>query len=1220
MANKYSTLLNNLLKKARLEAAEKGRTEITFEDYLSQLFTILNNYKPPMKLVPGELRGILGVREELDSVIGKAGARSFDFDAIKKSFAKFDEEHSETRELRENLFSALLEFADSISPDERTTVDDLWSAMVAYPSASVKKYILGISDDTEEVGVPDPYTLWFNTVSAEGGNPEGDGKPSDSGEDDSGDDVGTGFDFFLDDVMDVLTDIAGNGTAPAGDDGKNTDDDDLTSILDDILAGGTGDNSPVTDKDGDGIRPGREAKNLADVMKKTVYVRNKLLENVLGQNAAIDNFISGFFRAEASALSGNPRKRPRATFLFAGPPGVGKTLLAEQVAEHTGLPYKRFDMSAFSDKEATIPFAGSDKVYRDGKPGLVTAYVKDHPRSVLLFDEIEKAHINVIYLFLQMLDAGRLRDTYTEEDVSFTDTIIILTTNAGRNLYLDPTVVNLSSLPRRRIIRALEDDKSEADPTMSVFPAALISRFASGNIVMFNHLEAYNLSNIASKELISAKDAFTEFSGIEFSIDPSLGNAILLAEGARSDARTVSSRARNFFYEEIYELLRLIGAGKNRDAVSGLKRITFKVTLPEHSAAKSLFVNETMPTVLVFGAEELMEKCRESLPDCKVVGASSIDAVRDILFENDVTLALCDVKYGMREGAENYLNLEDLSSLGIDFINYMKGKQDVPVFIIEEKSGSITGEELLSFENGGVRDVIALDSTGGFAHKVMDKCLAAYQQTSLIKLAKASKVLSYKTAQTVSEDGTSAEIHLFDLTLTLAPDAKDSASLLAVKPNIRFSDVIGAEDAKAELAYFVEYMKSPVRYMRRGLSAPKGVLLYGPPGTGKTLLAKAMAGESDVTYIATEGNAFLQRYVGQGARAVHDLFAMARKYAPSILFIDEIDAIAKNRASRSAEHTSDVLTAFLAEMDGFSTDTTKPVFVLAATNYNAMADTERSLDPALLRRFDRKLLVDLPNKEERARFIRLQAERNPVLSLTDEKIANLSVRSTGMSLAELSSVIELAMRNAVRSETLSVDDTAIDEAFETFNSGAERKWDADTVERTARHEAGHALLCWLSGEKPSYVTIVARADHGGYMQHGDGEGKSIYTKSEILGKIRTSLAGRATEIVYYGDDDGVSTGASSDLANATRLAENMVCRTGMDRAFGLAVLTPENMPYYYSEVRARVNSILSEEYENTLRIVEENRAAIDALACELVDKNHLGEKEIDDIFKATVKQ
>ena len=242
-----------------------------------------------------------------------------------------------------------------------------------------------------------------------------------------------------------------------------------------------------------------------------------------------------------------------------------------------------------------------------------------------------------------------------------------------------------------------------------------------------------------------------------------------------------------------------------------------------------------------------------------------------------------------------------------------------------------------------------------------------------------------------------------------------------------------------------------------------------------------------------------------------------------------------------------------------------------------------------------------------------------MLDLTDEKIANLAVRSTGMSLAELTSVIELAMRNAVRSETLSVDDAAIDEAFETFNSGAEKKWNPDTVERTARHEAGHALLCWLSGEKPSYVTIVARADHGGYMQHGDAEGKSIYTKSEILGKIRTSLAGRATEIVYYGDEEGVSTGASSDLANATRLAENMVCRTGMDRAFGLAVLTPDNMPYYYSEVRARVNSILSEEYENTLRIIEENRAAIDALACELVDKNHLGEKEIDDIFKATVK-
>jgi ATP-dependent Zn protease len=168
------------------------------------------------------------------------------------------------------------------------------------------------------------------------------------------------------------------------------------------------------------------------------------------------------------------------------------------------------------------------------------------------------------------------------------------------------------------------------------------------------------------------------------------------------------------------------------------------------------------------------------------------------------------------------------------------------------------------------------------------------------------------------------------------------------------------------------------------------VLLYGPPGTGKTLLAKAMAGESDVTFIAAEGNQFLKKFVGEGAEKVHELFNTARKYAPSILFIDEIDVVGKERKGESGSETSaDVLTAFLTEMDGFKVDTDKPVFVLAATNYDIDPDSNRKLDAALLRRFDRKILVDLPNKEERARYLRLKMSGNKNLQISDEQVDSI---------------------------------------------------------------------------------------------------------------------------------------------------------------------------------------------------------------------------------------
>ncbi len=1246
MALKYSTLLNYLMKLTGHEVAKKEKTMPAIEDFLSVLFSVLAVYKPPMGLIPGGIRGVVGVREELDAMLLKVGEKVSDLDEARKSFESFDFEHFETRDIRENALSIVLEYAETVNQStDYISTPELWDAIMIYPTLSVKRIVFGMGEKDEETPL-DMDKLWSSVFNGEGGDILGEGSGTDDDDDytfvdDDGDDTsddetsdddddedsagdgGSDLDSRLDQLLggkrsSIFTEIIGgtsgtkSGTSSGSSSGSDSDSDESDDDSDDA--------TPIFDFFDEPTQKGKKSgakspTTVAEVVEKTKHVRDKLLEAVRGQNAAIDTFVSGYFRAETVALVKKKRKKPRATFLFAGPPGVGKTFLAEQAAEHLGLPYRRFDMSEYADKEATISFCGSDKVYKNGQPGVVTSFVAENPHSVLLFDEIEKAHINVIYLFLQMLDAGRLRDTFTNEEVSFTDAIVILTTNAGRNLYEDPSIVNLSALPRRQIIEALRNDKSERGNDMNVFPSALCSRFAAGNVIMFDRLEAYDLCNIANKELKESVSAFSKYSGIKVTLDPSLGTAILLAEGAKSDARTVSSRSGSFFYDEVYELFRLVGKGENSKPLDGITSLDIKVTLPEDEKVRSLFVNSEAPSVLVFGDGELGEECKKKLADCTVYHASDINDARDILFAHDVTIALCDIQFGKRADVQNYINIEDTSSLGMDFLHLICSEYDIPAFILERKRGDISHEEALSFARCGVRDIISMDKTGGgFAKKVMSKCSAAYQQKSLLELSRASKVLTYKTAQTVSEDGTSAEIHLFDMGLALAADTEDAKNLLVSKPNVKFADVIGAEDAKSELKYFVEYMKCPVKYIRRGLRAPKGILLYGPPGTGKTLLAKAMAGESDVTFIAAEGNRFLQRYVGEGAAAVHDLFTTARKYAPSILFIDEIDAIGKNRASASAEHSSDILTAFLTEMDGFNTDSSKPVFVLAATNYDIDGNTDRTLDPALLRRFDRKLLVDLPNKEERARYIRFKMSKNPALELCDEQIDNISMRSTGMSLAELESVIELAMRNAVRNENLVVDDASLEEAFETFTGGEEKKWSEDSLIRTARHEAGHALLCWLSGEKPSYVTIVARGNHGGYMQHGDEENKGLYTRKELLAKIRTSLAGRAAEVVYYGEDDGVSTGAGSDLANATRLAERMVCFDGMDTSFGLAVISHDSMSGYYAEVRTRVNSILNGEYVKACSVIEKNRAAIDALCEALIAQNHLRGLEIDEIF------
>lgn len=961
-----------------------------------------------------------------------------------------------------------------------------------------------------------------------------------------------------------------------------------------------------------------EEMSLADIVQRARDIQMVLLEHVFGQDLAVNTFVSGFFQAEMQALSSKDHRKPKATFLFAGPPGVGKTFLAEKAAEVLGLPFMRFDMSEYSDKEANFAFCGTDKVYKDAKTGNVTSFVAEHPQCVLLFDEVEKAHINIIHLFLQILDAGRLRDNYTDEEVSFSQAYIIFTTNAGRNLYDDPTVTNLSAMPRKKILKALSTDINPMTK-LPQFPAAICSRFAAGNVVMFNHLGANDLLTIASRHIQKQAASFEGSTGIRITLGEKVPTAIMLSEGGKADARTVSGRASAFFYEELYELFRLLPSDDR--ALEQMKEIRVGVALDEASAeVKRMFVAEGRPEVLLFAERDKFASCVQTLTNVTCYVTDSLEEAKDLLFDHDISVVLCDVYCGSEGTDQKVLNAEDIKSRGHDFLSYVLSRYALPVYLVQSKENEITTEEFLSFAKLGVRDMLTLQSEGEvcLCDQLEEKCRIAYQQSIMLKLARENKILTYQTSQEISDDHTVATIHLFDFRLGLATDTEDAKSVLenVSKPNVHFGDVIGAEDAKRELTFFVEYLKDPVRYMRKGIRAPKGVLLYGPPGTGKTLLAKAMAGESDVTFLRAEGNQFLKRYVGEGPEALHKLFAAARKYAPSILFIDEIDSIGKAReASGTNEGSSDVLTALLTEMDGFNTDTTRPVFVLAATNFDVEPGRERSLDAALLRRFDRRIYVDLPNKDERRRFLEMAIAKHAIVSLSDEQIENIAVRSTGMSLAELESVIEMALRNAIRTNDGTVDDTAFEDAFETFHDGEKKEWHPDTLTRTARHEAGHALLCWLTGETPSYLTVIARGNHGGYMQHGDNEGKMLYTKQELMHRIRTSLGGRAAELVYYGEQDGLSTGASGDLRTATALSEQMICHYGMDETMGLAYLDGVSTASpIYADIRKRVNELLATVMDEAIALIRDNRAAIDRMVEVLMEKNHLKADEIDAVF------
>jgi ATP-dependent metalloprotease FtsH len=980
---------------------------------------------------------------------------------------------------------------------------------------------------------------------------------------------------------------------------------------------------------------------LPELTARIRTMRSTLLSTVGGQDHVVHAFAEGMFSAEVLAASDEKRKRPRAIFVFAGPPGVGKTFLAEQAAEALSIPYKRFDMSSFSDHQSYMNLIGFERSYQGAKPGTLTGFVKQHPHSILLFDEIEKAHLNTIHLFLQILDAGRLTDKYGDEDVSFKDTIIIFTSNAGRSLYEGDAKQNAAGIPRQTILNVLETEKNP-HTGQPFFPAAITSRLATGWPLLFNHLQANDLEKISADEFKRFCDLFKKQYGIAVSADDLLAATLLYAEGGQADARTLRAQTELFFKNEIFKLCRLFNVDSFLSVLERLDSIRFEVDAAHLSAdVLPLFRNNEKAGILIFGTPWFADACKENLPGFVFYQTTNRDEAMKIAGEKDIRLVLLDLSTRDETATKNYgsslsadlaaatgtVNAFDFAPMaaasihaGNELFSAIRERlPELPVYLLETELFKIDSELLMSFVRAGARGKLTApaDDFTVFEDELEDICKRMYMQSVAARMAGERKVLYFETAPKFTPDKKEVIIRVRDLRLKRALAAEDAGEVLtdAEKPNIRFADVIGAGEAKEELQFFVDYLKSPKKFSAQGLKPPKGVLLYGPPGTGKTLLAKAMAGESGVAFIPAVASSFVTKYQGSGPESVRALFKKARRYAPAIIFIDEIDAVGRARGGSDSGHGEEMaLNALLTEMDGFSVDPKRPVFVLAATNFDVEEGKGGmgTIDAALARRFDRKIMVDLPNKDDRRQYIEMMLKNNKTQIVTEQMIERLAGRSTGMSLANMASVLELANRMAVK-QNKPLDDALLDEAFELSRFGAEKNWGHEYLERVARHESGHAFLCYLGGNTPSYLTIVARGGHGGYMEHSDKDMGPLQTKEDLISRIRVSLGGRAAEIVYYGEKDGVSTGASGDLEQATRVARSMICNYGMDDEFGMAVMSADEATRgpLAAKVSERVSAIIRDEMKNTVNIIAKNKHRMDRMVNALLEKNKLNREEME---------
>jgi cell division protease FtsH len=448
------------------------------------------------------------------------------------------------------------------------------------------------------------------------------------------------------------------------------------------------------------------------------------------------------------------------------------------------------------------------------------------------------------------------------------------------------------------------------------------------------------------------------------------------------------------------------------------------------------------------------------------------------------------------------------------------------------------------------------------------------------------------------------------------------------KTGVTFADVAGIDEAEAEVCEVVGFLKDPDKYQRLGGRIPKGVLIVGPPGTGKTLLARAVAGEAGVPFFSLTGSDFVEMFVGVGAARVRDLFIQAVKNAPSIIFIDELDAIGKARGVSMLtgnDEREQTLNQLLAEMDGF--DPNQGVIIMAATNRPEI------LDAALLRpgRFDRQILVDRPDIKGRTKILQLHAKK--VKLSADLDLAVVAAKTPGFVGADLANIVNEAALLAARQDKESIDMEEFDEAIERVVAGLQKKSHVINPKEksiVAYHESGHALLAELiPGADPvSKISIIPRGIAAlGYTTQLPTEDRYLMTRSELLARIDVLLGGRVAEEIVFSD---VSTGAQNDLQRATEIARTMITQFGMSEKLGLAslegprhatfLMVPTQSPKEYSEETARlidaeVKQILSEAHSKARDILLARRAALEELAKLLLEKEVVDRPALQAILK-----
>ena len=987
-----------------------------------------------------------------------------------------------------------------------------------------------------------------------------------------------------------------------------------------------------------------------------VDLRKNICERISGQDPAVRQFINGLFEGQ---LSFGEKKGPMCTFLFVGPPGVGKTYLSNVAADLLKRPFKIFQMNEYAQESSFQGLIGFEKTYRSSMPGALTSFVKDNPDAILLFDEVEKAHINTIRQFLSVLEGGHLKDLYYDSEIDFRRTICIFTTNAGRDFYEDKRGMKISALAQETIIEAMKKDKdSKGNPTM---PPEFLSRLAKGHIIGFDHMEPVKLLPIIKDGLSKGKEYLANRYSLNVEYDEVLlANIFMFKYGPNLDARVASSKSRTFLIDMIYPIMDF-QEQKSRTAGVGApdwENITIYINADLEGAsnetARKYLKKDTRSRFIIIDRQRDREMLLDGHADAPFEDV-------DGWYDNDLEQKKANIAGLLNNSDENvdailinpffytnqdneYEGVLNNRSHGMELIKWISGLDSAPpVFVVIPNN-----HPELEYNKSDMDSLWAMN-VRGFVHldynELCDLAKELFLGESLRSISSKGRVLGFEQKHKKENSAIKVELTEFSEEVSMSPDAVDIFinEVSEHTGNSLDEDVIGAENAKEELKHFIKFLKDPKKYIKSGQSVSRGILLYGPPGTGKTMLAKALAKDADCPFIPVSGAEIIPDIRGDKdddkVRDIKGLFRLARKYSPSILFIDEIDAFGKPRED-SSEFNIRIVNNLLTEMDGFNSYKDKPVFVIAATNAAdppGLYGGNIHLDEALLRRFTKKVYVDLPNEEERFQYLKKIKEKLSdkavnMNGVDESDLRELSRLTAGHSLAEIDNSIQIAQGRAVELDETNpaLTKELIRETFEETIYGERIENAEEHIKTTAFHEAGHAFMAFQREERfwPEYATLIGRGSFLGAVKPREDKGYGL-TKEQIKGKIREILAGRAAEIVFNGETEGLSTGASEDLRMATWLAKQIVCSYGMENGFLMGVSLRKNEMSGESEWDAilkgplaekymtKINEILSKELQETIECIRDNKQVVENLGNELLNRSRLTMEEMMDILGMT---